>query len=270
MVRYLFQLLLVMGGLYLISPRLSQAHGPQMQIDISGGKIVTRSILVDDYTPLTDPVRVYVLPINSVDVISPLAGTEWRPNPSPGFACEYAPGLANSIINLGFTGGLQAWTGTAFVDAGTAQMQAYKTNSNGRFTNSIDDALSPLALVTTAAAPVPAGAHSGLTYKLLGNGSDPLSAIDDGIYLIGVQLTSVAATLTTTTSYSSDPFYFLMNKNMSSDAVNSAYSSFMSSTGFSSSQVQAFTVIPEPSTWALAVTAIGLVWSVRRKIRRAN
>ena len=90
-------------------------------------------------------------------------------------------------------------------------------------------------------APNGAEVHASLRFAILGDGTDPLSVEPDGVYLVGMQLTSTQSGLA-----ASDPYYFVLYKNAVSgvlDAVNAL--------GVSASAVQ-FADVPEPDGVALA------------------
>src|SRR5262245_17149292 len=118
------------------------AHGPQIQITGETGKIMTRRLHLDGpYSDsLTAPTAVYVMPLRE------FVGVWYsRPNEKlllgqpeffsgPGLAYGYgydpltpgsAPFTEGAKFELGFTAGLKRWDGTAFVDAGPAEMEAF-------------------------------------------------------------------------------------------------------------------------------------------------
>jgi hypothetical protein len=88
--------------------------------------------------------------------------------------------------------------------------------------------------------------HTSLRFALLGDGTNPLSIAPDGVYLLGMRLTSTQIGLG-----ASDPYYFVLYKNAASSVVVDAVNSL----GVSASAVQ-FADVPEPTTAAL--TVIGL------------
>ena len=132
------------------------AHGPQIQITNDGGKIVTRELFVEQpYDQvLSSPKSVYVIPLSPSAVAG---GTEWyaRPNQSvtaglglptyvsgPGIAYGYGSTYnaatntgtttfpVGSHFTLGLTDGLKRWNGSAFVDPGAEQLQAFRFSNN--------------------------------------------------------------------------------------------------------------------------------------------
>src|SRR4051794_37400519 len=194
----------------------AHAHGPQIQLTNDNGKIVTRQLILDApysgaLTPLT---AVYVMPLaefNGVyysrpnDAIDPVLGVSAFPS-GPGFAYGYdlADGgpqqfAAGSVLSLGFTDRLRRWDSAAFVDAGATGLKGFRgsivnissppenfavTSDTGPF-DSLD-----LPAVVTNYGSEGAEVHVSLRFAMLGDGSDPLSASPDGVYLLGMRLTS--------------------------------------------------------------------------------
>jgi hypothetical protein len=247
------------------------AHGPQIQVTNDSGKIVTRRLIADaPYSnSLTTVTSVYVMPLlefNGVwysrpnSTIDPILGVPEFPS-GPGFAYGYdlADGGAQlfetgSVLSLSFMGGLKQWNGTTYADAGATQLKAFRgsnvnisspaenfatTSDSGSF-DSLD-----LPIVAANYGSEGAEVHTSLRYALLGDGSDPLSVVPDGIYLVGMRLTSTQAGLA-----ASDPYYFLLHKNAAPDSVLNAVNAL----GVSASGVQ-FADVPEPAfsgLWVLA------------------
>jgi hypothetical protein len=261
------------------------AHGPQIQITADDGKIVTRSLLLDaPYSnTLTARKSVYVMPalmdLNGVwysrpnSAIDPITGLYSFPS-GPGFAYGYdlADGgtqqfATGSVFSLGFTDGLKSWNGAAFTDAGATQLKAFRGSSVGissppeNFAITSDSApFDNLSLPTVAANYGADGAevHSSLRFALLGDGANAFSAVPDGVYLLSMQLSSTQIDLA-----ASDPFYFVLSKNASTQALFDAVNSL----GASSSAVQ-WVSIPEPSFAALATASVLLL--VRARFRRGR
>jgi hypothetical protein len=90
----------------------------------------------------------------------------------------------------------------------------------------------------------------------LGDGTSPTSASPDGVYLLSMQLTSTQDGLA-----SSDPYFFLLHKNASADAIRGAVKTL----GLLNAVVQ---YVPEPSAMAmLALAGFGLL-PARRWLRK--
>ncbi|MBL9124043.1 MAG: PEP-CTERM sorting domain-containing protein [Planctomycetaceae bacterium] len=249
------------------------AHGPQLQVTTSGGKLVTNSIFLDEdpvngYGPLTAEKRVYVMPLtNSLGDGQYFA----RPNPDPSYYSGpgFAPGLSNlqlgSEISLQFLAGLLLWDGATFADPGTEQLQAFRGGhaAPSATLSTVDGGPSGSMTVTPSFTPG-AGAHNTARFRLLGDSSSPTSLSDDGVYLATMQLTSNS---TSPVVAPSDPYYFLLHKNASSTVVDAALASLLSSQGIDSSMVQ---VVPEPSSIAIMATGgLLLGFTVVRRRQRA-
>jgi hypothetical protein len=249
------------------------AHGPQIQVTNDGGKIVTRQLIADaPYSnSLTAMKSVYVMPLldfNGVSysrpnsTIDPILGVPSFPS-GPGFAYGYdlADGgsqlfEAGSVISLTFTDRLKQWNGTTYADAGATQLKAFRgsnasiasppenfatTSDSGPF-----DSLDLPAVATNYGSEV-AEVHTSLRFALLGDGTNPLSVSPDGVYLLSMRLTSTQNGLA-----ASDPYYFVLYKNVAPGVVLNAVSAL----GFSASAVQ-FAEVPEPAS--VAFVLIGIV-----------
>jgi hypothetical protein len=98
--------------------------------------------------------------------------------------------------------------------------------------------------------------HSSLRIALLGDGTSPTSVSADGVYLVSLQISSTQAALT-----SSDPFYFVLNKNAAWSTVVAAVNSL----GVASSRQQ--WVVPEPECSLVACTFVAGLITVRGRTR---
>jgi hypothetical protein len=228
------------------------AHGPQIQITNDNNKIVTRRIVADEpYTTLTAPTLLYVIPLH------PFNGVWYaRPNNAYPTGAGLAYGYdqvdggvrafeAGTHFELNFADSLTRWNGAAFVDPGSEQIGAFRGSS----TVSLDQAITsdsgpvPGIVFPNTSATYNANAHSGARFRLLGNGADPLSSSQDGVYLLKLQITSNQSNLE-----SSDVFSFLLHKNAAPEEIASAVR-FLE---LDSSLVQ---YVPEPG--ASALVALG-------------
>src|SRR4051812_3270416 len=262
-----------LATLLVLTAASAYAHGPQIQVTNDNGKFVTRRLMADaPYSnSLTTATSVYVIPLldfNGVwysrpnGAIDPILGVPAFPS-GPGFAYGYdlADGGAQSfdagsVLSLAFTDGLKQWNGASYVEAGATQLKAFRgsnasiaspaenfatTSDNGPF-----DSLDLPTVAANYGAEI-AEVHTSLRFALLGDGTNPLSVAPDGVYLLGMRLTSTQNGLA-----ASDPYYFVLYKNAALGVVLDAVNAL----GFSASAVQ-FANVPEPAAEALAV--IGLV-----------
>lgn len=253
-------------GLLLAST--SFAHGPQIQVTNTNGKIVTRELFLDgSYATLTNPKSVYVMPILESN------GSYFsRPNDAesaPGIPQYYSgPGLAyglnqtfapSTTLSMAFTDGLKIYDGANFVDPGDEQIRAFRGSFAAPSAVAVTTDVGPFAGIEIA---LPAAyndeAHSSIRFVLLGDGTDPLAASDDGIYLVSLQLSSSESTV-----LASDPYHFVLYKNVPlADAVAAA-----NSLGFEADAIQ---VVPETSSILLGLAGSACcvaTWMRKRKAR---
>jgi hypothetical protein len=240
-------------------------HGPQLQITNDNGKIVTREVFLDEpYAPLSSPKSVYVIPM------LPSAGQFFtRPNDeeaAPGVpAYNSGPGLAFGLgstftagfnFRLTFTDGLKFWDGAGFVDPGLEQIQAFRGSFSNPSASAVTSDVGPFETLnfSTIRTGYADSAHGSASFRLLGDGVSPTSSSDDGIYLLSLQLSSTDPNLSP-----SDPYFFLLYKNVPlGDALRVA-----GTLGISSAQVQ---VVPEAGSLAFAgVASVGALWVAYRR-----
>jgi hypothetical protein len=273
---------LAFGFVAALHSAAAYAHGPQIQITNTASKIVSRGLILDGpySTALTSPKSVYIMPVldfNGVwysrpnQAIDPILLVPSFPS-GPGFAYGYdlADGgpqafEAGSIFSLSFTAGLKRWDGAMFADAGATELKAFRgsdpaiTTPAANFAVTSDtgpfDSLS-LAAVAASYGADGAEVHSSLRFALLGDGMSPTSSSPDGIYLVGLQVSSTQAGLS-----ASDPYYFVLNKNMPWSTVQTAVNSL----GINSS-LQQWTA-PEPSALLIFLSAVCLP-TIRFRITR--
>jgi hypothetical protein len=251
------------------------AHGPQLQLTRNGNQIVTREIFREEpYTQLTDPKRVYVIPLTETQDV-------WysRPNNKPSTTTpglpEYlsGPGVAYGYdqvdggsrdfaggfrFELNLIDGLQWWNGAAFVDPGLEEIEAFRS-AGSAITNDALTVVTPARMpYGNVSAAYDAGAHSGASFRMLGNGISSTVEGDDGVYLMSMNYASTEPGLST-----SDPFYFLLHKNASDSEIAAAVDGLLSSTSIGASFVQ---YVPEPGS-ALLLTLCAGILSFHRRTR---
>lgn len=264
------------------------AHGPQMQITNDGNKIMTRQILTDTYSPITAETRIYSMPLKPVSGnINGSPTNYWQGQPDSAYT--NGPGLAygldtdpfithvdNSDIFLAagnhfevlLLDSLKVWNGASFVDPGTEQAKLIRVSGtpgtivdSATTTDAGPASVSEDVLVYGNISSINPGSHSAAQVTLLGDGATFDSTPDDGLYLLQMKLISTQSNV-----LESAPYFFLLNKGMTSFDEGNAISFLQSSYNISTSQVQ---TVPEPATW-LGVGAClisGLVW--KRKQRAA-
>lgn len=258
----------------------TNAHGPQIQVTNDSGKIVTRNLILDGpySTSLTSSKSVYVMPALEFSgvwysrpnqAIDPILLTPSFPS-GPGFAYGYdlADGGpqafdAGSVFSATFTAGLKLWNGATFADAGATELKAFRGSDPTISTPAANFAVTtdagPFDSVSMAAVAAGYGGegaevHGSLRFALLGDGSSPTSASPDGVYLVSLQLSSTQANLS-----SSDPYYFVLNKNAAWSAVEAAVRSL----GIAPSLQQ--WAVPEPAACMLSLIALGYFAGIRRR-----
>jgi hypothetical protein len=260
-----------------------RAHGPQIQITNTANRIVTRGLVLDGpySTSLTAPKSVYVMPVlefgsvwysrpnEAIDPILPLPSFPSGPGLAYGFdLADGGPQAfdAGGVFSVTFTAGLKRWDGSAFADAGATELKAFRgsdpTISTPAANLAVTSDAGPFDSVSLAAVAANYGAdeeevHSSLRFALLGDGTTPTSSSADGAYLVGLQLSTTQAGLSP-----SDPYYFVLNKNMPWSTVQAAVNSL----GVDAS-LQQWTA-PEPNALALLVLCAVCSPTIRLRIKR--
>ena len=231
------------------------AHGPQMQVTLDNNKITTRRILDDDYTSagVTPATSVYVIPVLPVTFVGqPVARVK------PVNEQTFGPGVAYGYDQLDggapdFTApfslhvaGLEIWDGTSFAPTGAEQLGLLQASGNVN-PDSTKTTVAGTDLAVAVSATYTATAHSSIRYSLLGDGNDPYAASRDGVYLATLQLSGTQSPAITP----SDPYYFVLNKNASPEALSAAIGSL----GVALGMIQ---IIPEPAAALLAICGVML------------
>lgn len=262
------------------SPLAALAHGPQLQLTRQenigqNDQIVTREIFNNEpYVPLSDPKRVYVMPLIETQGVwysrpnNELSTTvpglpEYLSGPGIAFGYDQVDGGPRDFASgfrfeLKLIDGLQVWDGSAFVDPGDEQIEAYRSSGSAITNDSLSSASPATMPYGNVSGTYNSTAHSGASLRLLGNGTDPLSESQDGVYLLSMQYASTEPGLD-----ASAPFYFLLHKNASPAAVTGALGDLLSTANIDGSLVQ---FVPEPSSamlLALSVVA-GASWRRNR------
>lgn len=249
------------------------AHGPQIQITRDGDTITTRQIFLDEpYSPLSSAKRVYVIPLLET------AGVWYsRPNNEPSHTLPgqpqflSGPGIAYGVgqtfaggnrFELNLIAGLKWWDGSAFVDPGSEEIEAYRSSGSAVTNDSLTPASPATLLFPILPASYGTNAHSSVSYRLLGDGISPTTSSDDGVYLLTMSLTSTQLG-SSGQKLASDPFYFVLHKKASAADVQSAVSSL----SIAASLVQ---YVPEPGSGVLLMGGVGGLIGARNRRRNAR
>jgi len=195
------------------------AHGPQIQIGVADNTIVTHALFSDEpYQAATLAQRVYEIPMVQRSLSDVNDGWYAQPNTAYAFT---GPGIAlldgqfgvGSVLSLTFVDGLKWWNGSAFIDPGSEQLDAYRGATHTAGAATTDAA--PFASYSFTAVSGGADEHKTAFWRLLGDGGSPNTPSEDGIYLLSLQLRSDQIGIAP-----SAPLYFLLNKNgMDADAT---------------------------------------------------
>ncbi|TWT88901.1 hypothetical protein Mal64_23910 [Pseudobythopirellula maris] len=257
-----------------LSAAAAHAHGPQIQITNDGSTIVTREVLNNHYSPLTDPKSAYVMPLLQRPFQTPADATWYtRAEASesvPGVPDFYSgPGIAfgvgltfevGSQTTLAFDGALQLWDGSAFSLADENWLEAFRgdpatpsVTAKSGTTESI--AFSPIPSLGSGHGAYNEQSHATVRYRL--GSTTPLAEPADGVYLATLTVTNAAAGGATV---SSEPFRFVMSKNAPVSELRAAVWSL----GLAPGAVQ-WVAVPEPASGALAAAALLALGGLRRR-----
>lgn len=265
-------------ALLFILPAVASAHGPQIQVTASGGKIETREVVPDGpySNRLTSPISAYVMPVlpyNGVwytrpniqaDALDPELPAFYS-GPGIAFGYDQAAGTGQvfptgSKFLLQLTDSLKVWNGTSFEVEPTVAIEAFRGAVVAKTTTA-----APYASLLFPTDPIEENygveggdAHSTVRFRMLGDGSSSSVVGPDGIYLMTMRLESTATSLSP-----SDPYYFVMHKNASPQSLSAAVASL----GLASGSVQ---YVPEPGMLgmlSLAAAMMGFAARRRRHVR---
>jgi len=260
-------------------PIFARAHGPQIQITDDNNQLVTHRLLQNEpYSAVTPATSVFVIPMRPLggiwyvqpnSEIDPILLQPAFPSgPGLAYGSDQADGgpralVAGTHFNEDFVDGLKWWNGSVFVDPGTEQIGAFRGSALASADQAVTTDLSPFGGIAYPAisATYAADEHSSARFRLLGNGTDPLSASKDGVYLLSLQLTSTQNELA-----ASDPFYFVLAKNTAGDVVAAAVAALVAEKSIVPSRVQ---FVPEPASLALLAAGTISLATFRRR-RRAG
>lgn len=227
------------------------AHGPQIQLTGDTGQIVTRRIIADEpYSPLTPETRIYVIPVVEVGgnwFVKPPTATTSGPGLAVGWGFDDDPNsfpFQTGNYTLKIADALLKWNGASFVDAGAAQLRANKGTTTATTSDS-----GPFASLTWPITVDDADAHSGMTYRFLGDGSSPTSELDPGVYLLSLQVAHGALV-------DSETFYYVLPTAGSFHEAKSA-AHFLA--GLHDIGASAIQVVPEPTAVVLASMAFAVL-----------
>ena len=236
-------------------------HGPQIQLTAEAGKIVTRQVMLDDYTPITPATSIYILPITSNQwMVQPPGTIGSGPGIAPGvgFVDAASHPFKTGNYTTSIVDGLKKWNGASFVDAGDTQLQMYKTVSGNPLTATTTDS-GPFASLTYPLTVDSEEAHTGMGFRFLADGVSNTNALSDGVYLLSLKISTAGLN-------DSAPFYFVVPKGIYPKEAGEVAVAFAHQQGIGSGAIQNM-LIPEPASLALAVFALCGIAAARRRVR---
>jgi len=223
------------------------AHGPQIQIGIENGRIVTRHLFEDEpYNGAVTPKEwVYEIPMTQRSLADADDGwysepTDHTPWTGPGIATALGGFATGSILKLTFADGLKIWNGSTFVDPGTEQIDAYR---GAHVAFAVTSDVGPFQSFNFTAISNSGDEHKTARFRLLGNGAQPNTPSDDGVYLLSLKLETDQPGV-----QPSDTYYFLLNKNASQQDADAARN-----------YLENEVLVPTVSTWGLLVLGLALL-----------
>jgi hypothetical protein len=260
----------------------ASAHGPQIQVTNTGGKITTRELIPEGSygTALTAEKSVYVIPILKANSGSP-STDYWTVMPNSRIdsslgvsAFQFGPGLAYGYghtfeagqhFNVNFTDPLKIWDSSGFVAtlAGfDEEIAAFRGDNLSAADTAFTTDSGPFQglVFSNISATYNAESHSSMRFRMLGDGASALVEPNDGIYLFRFQITSTQSALA-----SSDVISLVLYKNATGGQLPAAVSSL----GVDPSLIQ-YAAIPEPETALLALVSAASVLTLRRAARRGG
>jgi hypothetical protein len=249
-VSHVLAIRVVSGAVLCVAAAGAYAHGPQIQIDVENGQIVTRRLFPDGrYEPADTPIqRVYAMPMAQRALGDANDGWYAQPNAAfplsgPGIATWQGGFATGSVVSLTFADGLKIWDGAGFVDPGAGQVDVYR--GAARTAGAISSDAGPFNAFSFTAIANSDDEHKSAFLRLLGDGVSPNTASDDGVYLVSLRLTTNQAGVA-----ASEPYYLVLNKN-GSPAMEAAAVEYVNAN-----------IVPEPS---VMIVALGGLLAPRRR-----
>jgi hypothetical protein len=251
------------------------AHGPQIQITRDDNQITMRRLLREEpySSRLTAPTSVYVIPLIETEGVW-YSRPNNKPSPTTPGAPEYlsGPGIAYGFdqvdggprdfasgphFELKLINGLKWWDGSAFVDPGLEEVEAFRsTGSPVQTTDGLTAATPAILAFSNVSAIYNEGAHSTVSFRLIGAPPNAFAPTDDGVFLLSMAYDSNEPGIE-----ASEPFYFLLHKNAQAADIAAAAGSL----NVASSLVQ---YVPEPG--AAVLLALGACCVAARRRRRGR
>lgn len=229
------------------APVLAYGHGTIIQLGVTNNRLTTHGLVGEPYAAANPAQRVYALSLTQRSLGD--ANDGWyvqldsNPYLGPGISYTNAYGfLPNNTLSITFAGGLQYWTGSEFADPGTEQLQGIRGSNFATAAKFQTTDTGPLQGFSVTPTSITATSHAQVYWRLLGDGTSPTVASDDGVYLA-----SFIASTTQSGITASDTYYFLLGKNATTTDLAAA-TSFINAN-----------LIPEPTALGLLIPALALI-----------